>query len=320
MIGNPPYQLNDGSGLNGASALYDKFMQLGAEKARYQMFIVPMRWATNYSAKGIDKQWVYNELHSNKYKVLKYFSDSTDIFNGIRIRGGIMYYLRDNEYKGKCLIYTNESDNKQFRYLAPHDDLDIVILNQTDIAILDKIWTVDRFSDYVSNTNPFGIETNQQVRKGNIKLYKSFDRIDTISRDDVQRNQEYIDYYGNIILRTFGYGENTEKFEPLSTPIIKLPGEVCTGSYLLIYPTLRKEVANRVNKFIQTKFVAYLIDLRKSTHNCTKEAYKFIPMQDFETNQDIDFEVSIADIDSQLYRKYNLSDYEIAHIEQKFKD
>jgi tRNA1(Val) A37 N6-methylase TrmN6 len=30
VIGNPPYQENDGSGKNGASALYDKFIQLGS--------------------------------------------------------------------------------------------------------------------------------------------------------------------------------------------------------------------------------------------------------------------------------------------------
>lgn len=318
VLGNPPYQINNGSGLNGASAIYDDFMRLGADKAQYQLFVVPMRWAIHYSAKGIDKQWVYNELHSDKYRNLRYFSDSENMFDGTRIRGGVMYYLRDNNYHDKCLIKHIESGKEQLRHLAPHNDLDMLIADPIDLDIINKVWAVDSFSYYISHTNPFGIETNQNIKPGNLKLYRSFGKVDTINREDVQNGVEYIDTYGNIILRTFGYGENNEKFEPLSTPIIKVPGDVCTGSYLLVYPTERKEVASRVNKFMQTKFVAYLVDLRKSTHNCTKDAYKFIPMQDFENSIDINFDLSVEEINNQLYEKYKFSASEISHIEHKF--
>ena len=310
--------MNNGSGLNGASAIYDDFMRLGADKAQYQLFVVPMRWATHYSAKGIDKQWVFSELHSDKYRSIRYFSDSENMFEGTRIRGGVMYYFRDNSYKGKCLIKHLESGKEQLRHLAPHDDLDMLIADQMDLGIIDKVWSVDSFSEHVSNTNPFGIETNQDIKHGSLKLYRSFGKIDNIDRNDIQRGTEYIDTYGNLILRTFGYGENNEKFEPLSTPIIKMPGDVCTGSYLLVYPTTRKEVADRVNKFMQTRFVAYLVDLRKSTHNCTREAYRFIPMQDFENNSDINFDLSVEEINNQLYEKYKFNACEISHIEHKF--
>ena len=42
-----------------------------------------------------------------------------------------------------------------------------------------------------------------------------------------------------------------------------------------------------------------------------------VPLQDFTTNSDIDWSQPIADIDQQLYKKYGLSESEIAFIEEK---
>ena len=45
-----------------------------------------------------------------------------------------------------------------------------------------------------------------------------------------------------------------------------------------------------------------------------------IPLQDFTDSSDIDWSVPIANIDKQLYKKYNLSDEEINFIETKVKE
>ena len=42
-------------------------------------------------------------------------------------------------------------------------------------------------------------------------------------------------------------------------------------------------------------------------------------MQDFSSQSDIDWNQSISDIDKQLYKKYNLSEAEIAYIEKTIK-
>lgn len=44
-----------------------------------------------------------------------------------------------------------------------------------------------------------------------------------------------------------------------------------------------------------------------------------VPLQDFTPNSDINWNKPIADIDRQLYKKYNLSEEEIAFIESKVK-
>lgn len=42
-------------------------------------------------------------------------------------------------------------------------------------------------------------------------------------------------------------------------------------------------------------------------------------MQDFTSNSDTDWSKSVSEIDKQLYAKYNLSEDEIAFIEEKIK-
>ena len=44
-----------------------------------------------------------------------------------------------------------------------------------------------------------------------------------------------------------------------------------------------------------------------------------MPIQDFTPESDIDWLKSIEEIDKQLYKKYNLSDKEIAFIEEKVR-
>lgn len=51
----------------------------------------------------------------------------------------------------------------------------------------------------------------------------------------------------------------------------------------------------------------------------TASVFQFVPLQDFTSSSDIDWSKSIADIDNQLYRKYNLTEDEIAYIEQLIK-
>lgn len=48
--------------------------------------------------------------------------------------------------------------------------------------------------------------------------------------------------------------------------------------------------------------------------------WKYVPRQDFTDKSDIDWSVSIANIDKQLYKKYGLSEEEIAFIETNVKE
>lgn len=51
----------------------------------------------------------------------------------------------------------------------------------------------------------------------------------------------------------------------------------------------------------------------------SKDVFRFVPLQDFTENSDIDWSKSVAEIDRQLYVKYHLDDKEIAFIESMIK-
>ena len=57
----------------------------------------------------------------------------------------------------------------------------------------------------------------------------------------------------------------------------------------------------------------------KATQHNPRDTWANVPLQDFTDNSDIDWSQSVADIDRQLYRKYGLTDDEIAFIESMIK-
>lgn len=58
----------------------------------------------------------------------------------------------------------------------------------------------------------------------------------------------------------------------------------------------------------------------KITQHNKRETWANVPLQDFTPSSDIDWSVSVAEIDRQLYKKYNLSEEEIAFIETHVKE
>lgn len=62
-----------------------------------------------------------------------------------------------------------------------------------------------------------------------------------------------------------------------------------------------------------------MLGILKATQDNKKETWRLVPLQDFTASSDIDWSQSVADIDRQLYRKYSLSESEIAFIEEKVR-
>lgn len=315
VIGNPPYQEKDNSGLDGGSALYDKFMKIADTISDINCMIVPMRWMVQYRVKGIDSTWVNEQLHCNKYVKLMYNEESRNIFNGVNIRGGIMYYLKDMAFNGMCSVGIIGNNSCINRYLAS-EGINVFIANNIEEEILAKVHSKTNFDTIVGSCNEFGIESNDVTCGTGIKLYKSFGEIGECSIDEITKGHNFINLYKVIIGRTFGSGKKGER---LPVPRVIGPNEICTGSLLMIGKSTDKQLCDNIAKYMQTKLFSLLVGLRKSTHHATKEAYAFVPLQDFTSASDIDWSQSIADIDQQLYKKYNLTQEEINYIEKTIK-
>ena len=63
-----------------------------------------------------------------------------------------------------------------------------------------------------------------------------------------------------------------------------------------------------------------MLGILKVTQDNPPDKWRYIPMQDFTENSDIDWTKSVAEIDKQLYAKYGLTDEEIFFIETNVKE
>lgn len=105
-----------------------------------------------------------------------------------------------------------------------------------------------------------------------------------------------------------------------STPVLSTPGELCTETFLEIGPFNTNEEAGNVIKYIKTKFFRLLVGIQKQTQHTTQKVYRFVPLQNFTSKSDIDWNKTVADINKQLYLKYSLSDADISFIEENVKE
>ena len=63
-----------------------------------------------------------------------------------------------------------------------------------------------------------------------------------------------------------------------------------------------------------------MLGILKITQDNPIETWRLVPLQDFTTKSDIDWNQSIPEIDKQLYKKYGLSADEVEFIESKVRE
>ena len=105
----------------------------------------------------------------------------------------------------------------------------------------------------------------------------------------------------------------------LGKAYLSAPMEVCTDSLIPIGSFNTKTEAENLKKYMATKFLRFIVGILKTSQNISQLVYKFVPVQDFTDNSDIDWSKPIPEIDKQLYAKYGLTDEEIAFIEGMIK-
>ena len=116
-----------------------------------------------------------------------------------------------------------------------------------------------------------------------------------------------------------GRADKEGKKRIISTLEVLKPNEVCTETYIVVCTFDNEIEANNLYSYMKTKFVRFLISELTSTQHLSKDKFEFVPLQDFTSSSDIDWSKPVADIDSQLYSKYGLSEEEITFIESMIK-
>lgn len=93
-----------------------------------------------------------------------------------------------------------------------------------------------------------------------------------------------------------------------------------TESFLSIGNFSTLVEAENLTKYIKTRFARATLGILKVTQDITPSKWKFVPLQDFTPNSDIDWSKSVHEIDLQLYRKYGLDEKEVEFIESHVKE
>jgi len=315
IIGNPPYQLSDGGFGESARPIYHLFVEQAKKlNPRYLTMIIPSRWFAG--GKGLD---TFRDamLRDHRISRLVDYPKLYDGFPGVKIRGGVSYFLWECNYNGPCSVQTMWDGEPLGQPVKRRlDAYDVLVRRNEAVSILDKVrafrvggqpeTTLDR---RVSSRKPFGLATNfhgAQSPKGlkqAIKLHGS-QRISWISRSDIQQNVEWIADWKVLMTAVQGTSAAIEtKF--LGNPIIAGPGEACTETYLVAGCFNSERSAQCYATYLRTRFVRFLVSLRKSTQHANRSVYAFVP----------DIPLTRNWPDEDLYKRYGLTKDEIAFIE-----
>ena len=315
IIGNPPYQLNDGGGRDSAAIpLYDKFVQKAKQLApHFLIMIIPARWYTG--GRGLD-DFRDNMISDTRLKVIHDYPETDDCFPGLNIRGGVCYFLWDSLYHGDCTII-NHIKGKMIEMKRPLKEANIPLLiryNQS-ISIMKKVLKFKEVSlgKYVSTSKPFGMRSNFsdftsiQTEMHSVKLYR-FGENGYVAKKIIVKNEKLIDRY-KVLVSKASPGGDEYPHSIVSQPIVSEPNSVCTETYLVIKDVDSRIEAENLVSYIKTRFFRFMMSLVKNTQNISKASYTFVPLQDF----------SHPWTDEILYRKYKLSSDEIAFIESMIR-
>jgi site-specific DNA-methyltransferase (adenine-specific) len=237
-----------------------------------------------------------------------------EAFPGVKIRGGISYFIWERDYQGRCEVLTMWDGQPLGpgipRYL---DAYDVLVRRNEAVPILEKVRVKDEptLDARVSSQRPFGLATNFVAKhtdsgmRAPVKLYAN-QRIAWIERDQVPANQPWIDEWKVLMTRIQGTSAAVEtKF--LSKPIIAEPGTACTETYLVAGHFGSEAEATNYAALLRTRFVRFLVSLRKPTQDALKPVYAFVP----------DLPLDQKWTDAKLYKRYGLTQEEIAFIESQ---
>ena len=326
IIGNPPYQLDDGGFGASAIPIYNRFVeQAKALEPRFLTMVIPSRWL--FGGRGLDE---FREamLTDNRIRKLVDYPDSRQVFPSVDVAGGICYFLWDRDNPGDCRVVEFEHGLESSETIRPllEKGAEVFIRSNRALSILRKVMAVEtgstslclpeakRFERQVSSQKPFGLRTffrgsQKRSSKHDVLVLQSGGRAWT-SRSEVTAGQDLIDKWKVFTSKSSsehaGQVDKNGQRRVLSLSGVIPPGSVVTETYILLGAYDTETEARNCFSYVVTRFFRFLIAARSSAQDLARSTYSFVPLQDF----------SKAWTDKKLYEKYRLSNDEIAYIEK----
>ena len=326
IVGNPPYQEMGGAGGNNDAPIYQHFFNAAQKLTdKHVSLIIPSRWfaAGRDNLLGDFRKYMLNSGH---LQTMTAYIDSRSLFPTVDIKGGICYFMFDNQYTGKC-HYTLV--NK--KHIEEHDldlgNFDIIIRNPKLAPIVKKV--IDRskalgfnnMSHIISNDTPFGIPSNPHSSKKNpydvspfrteefdLPLYikNKIREIEYVRKKDIRKNVQDIELVKVLLPGAAGTGQDSMI---LGKPWIATPPSVCTQTFIYAGFTSIAEAENFI-KYYTTKFFRAMVASVKITQSAANDVYRFVPA----------LSLKEAWTDEKLFKLFELNEDECKYIENLIDD
>jgi hypothetical protein len=345
VVGNPPYQ--EVTGQNKMSrSIYPQFVESAMKVGATVSIIMPARWMSGEDGPYKETSGFVGKMKNFGIKRFVLHPNSQDLFSGVDIKGGVCYFLLDQKHNGPThysLIEHGEEHESTTSFSNKLDD-NIIIRYPELTSIVEKIdfsavganfkESLASMKTLVSSWNPYGfisdlfVKNNEKVERISedrqrdddwevIGLLKGKRVRRFIPHDALKKNHEGAMAYKVLLPRANGSGVFGEVF---STPMLGAPMLIATDTFLQVGQFDNELEASNLLKYVKTKFYRAMVGVKKTAVFNYKDAFTFVPQQDWSSSSDIDWSRSIAEIDQQLYAKYGLDQHEIDFIETRVKE
>ena len=337
IIGNPPYQEETiGENKTFARPIYHIFLEEAYKLGNIIEMVHPARFL--FEAGSTPKEWNKKMLNDPHLKVMYFNENSSKIFPNTDIKGGIVitYYNHNRindpiktftKYKELNSILKKIQISNEFSSLSElihaKDSYRFTQKLHEDNPTLKNNMSASHEYDVASNIYDripsvfFGEKPNDEYEYVRILGRYNGQRTGKWIRKDYIRAHQNLNKYKVILPGSNGSGEFGER---IADPFISGPNEGHTATFISIGNFDNEEEAKNVKKYVSTKFVRALLGILKATQANSRPKWRWVPLEDFTSNSDIDWSKSIPEIDQQLYKKYNLNEVEINFIETRVKE
>jgi putative type II restriction endonuclease len=326
--------MNDGAGAS-ASPVYNFFVDISKRLSpKHMSLIMPARWFAG--GRGVD-EFRKTMLADKQLSLIHDYFDARACFSNVEIKGGIMYFRWDKGYYGNCHVVSHTPNGTVSIADRPlvMTGMDSFIRHNEAVSIVEKVRkkTMATFDSIVSSRDPFGLDiratgTYIQVKpKFSLSRNKVTDvayyyfgwRKDGVGYLDIDKVNEGLSLIEKPKLFIPCAWGNGRIGEDRLKPFIPEHRSVCFETYLMVGPFDTWAEVENAEKYINTKFFHLLVAPLKISQHATQSVYRLVPLQNFTSSSDIDWNKAITEIDQQLYIKYSLTDEEIAFIESMIK-
>lgn len=334
IIGNPPYQTEPEQGSTRALPIYDKFMDGSHEVAERVELVTPARFLFGSGQTKAD--WNERMLADRRLKVLMYEPDSSKVFNGVDIKGGIA-----------VTYWGSEDDHEPIGTFIPIPELSDIASKAAAKSVEESLTSIagtssnynfskmyeehPEYSQFISGNGKHSqlksnalervpIFTEERQGDDDLQIYGLVDRNRVLRwcpRRYIDLSNECLFKWKVILPESNGSGTTADI---LSSPVVFGPGVGFTQTFMCIGRFDTKAEAEAMLKYLKTRFVRTLLSILKNTQHNPAIVWRKVPLQDFSDHSDIDWSRSVKDIDNQLVEKYGLTEGDVAFMSAYAKE